>query len=317
MPVAGFKVRFLWSDGPLAIAENYYWNGPNDDARATVYPAALALFKARSLMMGVSIVPVSFRISMLGSFRAYINSNPADIMNVKVGDLAIKVALDADQVAAGIGTTWDGSPDQAAVAIQANFESTLQQHGRIFLAGVPDVLSRENPSGPWVVGAPGWLSLFQQWAAILTANGSKWSFKARTVPTDPPWKAVSVAALTLNAVTGLWGVDCPTFTFPAGYSMLLQVRHFKMTSKAYVPVQGIYQIDTVASSAIPGNSIYYLRGTQAWAGTQVLYLGTAQGVDYTLYPFRNLTPFRETTHKRGNRQLAFPGRRRVVPRVSA
>lgn len=317
MAVAGFKVQMVWQDGPLAITENYYWNGPGDDARTTVYPAALALMKARTLMMGAGIVAVRFRISMLNFFRAYVNSDPKDVSQMIVGQLAIKVSTSQQQQDAGIGNTWDGSSDQAPVAIQANFESTLQQHGRIFLAGVPDVLSRENPSGPWTVGAPGWLTLFNAWATILSTNGSKWSFKARTVPTDAPWKAVAVSALVFDATSGLWGVDVPTFTFPAGYNNTLQIRHFKMTSKAYVPVQGTFQINSVASSSIPGNSIYYLRGTQSWAGTQVLYLGTAQGVDYTLYPFRNITPYRETTHKRGNRQLAFPGRRRVVPRVSA
>jgi len=317
MAVSGFKVRMLWQDGPLAIAENYYWNATSVDPYVDVYPAALALMKARSLMMGAGIVPISFRISQLGSFRAYIVSSPADIGEILVGNLLVAVSLSKAEQDAGISNQQDGSADQAPVAIQATFDSTLLQHGRIFLAGCPDVLSRENPAGPWVVGVPSWLALFNKWAAILQANTSKWAFKARTPPTVAPWAPVAVAALQFDATTGLWGVDCPTFTFPPGYNQELQIRHFKMTSKAYIPVQGIYQINAVLASSIVGNNIYQLRGTQNWAGTQVLYFGTAQGVDYSLYPFRNLTPFRETTHKRGNRQLAFPGRRRVVQRVSA
>ncbi len=305
MSVTGFKIRMLWQVGPLAIAENYYWNKASVNPYMDVYPAALALMKARSLMMGAGVVAVNFRISQLGAFRAYINSAAKDVNTIQVGNLPIQVALTPAQIAAGIGATQDGSSDQAPVSILATFDSTILQHGRIFLAGCPDVLSRENPAGPWVAGAPSWLDLFNKWAAVLQGVGSSWAFKARTPPTVAPWKPVAVSALTFDGASGLWGVDCPTFTFPPGYNNQLQVRSFKMVSRAYVPVQGVYQINAILSSTIPGNSIYQLRGTQAWAGTQVLYLGTAQGVDYSLFPFANLQPYRETTHKRGNRQLAF------------
>lgn len=307
----------VWQDGPLAITEDYYWTSASDDAVKTVTPAALALYKLRSLMMGSSVVPISIRLSVLGSFRTYLNVDPAQIQGVQVGPLTVQTNPTAALQALGVGKTADGDQDQAKQAVLANFTSTLAQHGRKFLAGVPDVMTRENPEGPWIVGVPSWGTAFNNWGNQLTSNTQKWAFKSRTAPTVAPWKPVAVAQLLLDPTTGFWGVDCPTFVAPIAVGQVLQIRGFKMTSKAYVPVQGTLQIASIVASTIPGNSVYYLRGSQTWAGTQVAVFGTAQGVDFSLYPFVTVTPGKETTHKRGNRSLASPGRLKKPQRVSA
>jgi hypothetical protein len=268
-------------------------------------------------MMGSTVVPITFRLSVLGSFRTYLNAQPQDIQQIQVGPLTLQSNPSAALVALGVGKTVDGDQDQAKQAVIADFTSTLAQHGRKYLAGVPDVLTRENPEGPWVVGIPQWLSAFTAWANELKSNLKKWTFKARTVPNAAPWKPVAVTSLILDPTTGFWGIDVPTFAAPIAVGSILQVRGFKMTNRAYVPVQGSQQIASIASSATPGNSVYYLRGSQLWAGTQVAVFGTAQGVDASLYPFITVTPGKETTHKRGNRSLASPGRLKKLQRVSA
>lgn len=318
MPVTGFKVRMLWNNNGIAVAENYYWNATSTNPQGDVEPATQILMKARSLMMGNSVVAVNYRISQLGSFRAYFSGNPAQVSQYPVGPFAVTTSLNAAQTAAGIKPIADGSADEPNVAVIASFTgATIAQHGRIFLAGIPDVLVRENPTGPWQAGFPSWFNLFNAWATLLTTPTYKWAWKARTPPTVAPWSPVTITTLQLDPTTGFWGVDCPTFSFPSGYNQMLQIRGFKMTSRAYVPVQGTLQIAFTGTSTTPGNTIYYLRGSQTWAGTQVAIFGNARAVDYSLNPFANVTPGQETTRKRGNRQLAFPGRRRVVQRVSA
>lgn len=317
MSIAGFKCHFVWQNSSLAITEDYYWTGASDDPVNTVMPAALALYKLRSLMMGNTVIPITVRVSVLNSFRAYLNADPAQIMAVEVGPFTLQVNPSAAAQAAGVGKTQEGDQDQAKQAVLANFYSTLSQHGRKFLAGVPDVLTRESPEGPWIVGVPSWGTAFNNWGNQLKSNTQKWAFKARTAPTAAPWKPQTIAALILDPTTGFWGVDTPTFIAPIAVGSMLQIRGFKMTNRAYVPVQGTLQIAFTAASTIPGNTVYYLRGSQLWAGTQVAVFGTAQGVDYSLWPFVNVVPGKETTHKRGNRSLASPGKLKKPQRVSA
>jgi hypothetical protein len=307
----------LWNDDSSGIGETYYWTGTNDDPSATIYPAAAALMKARTAMMGFGVSAVSFRISKLGAFRNYLNSNPADVQQMQPGTFTVQTNPSAAAIAAGVGKTQDGSADIAKSAILANFYNGIAAHGRKFLAGVPDVMIRTDPDGPWIIGVPSWNSLFQAWAQLLTSGTLKWAFKARTAPTIAPWLPVQVAAVQFDPTTNLWGVDCPTFIAPVTVGANLQLRQFKMTSRAYVPFNGTFQIGYTQASAIPGNTIYYLRGTQSVAGTQVAFLGKAQGVDFTLYPFTAIVPGGQTTHKRGNRSLGSAGRRKPVQRVSA
>lgn len=317
MSITGWRVRMLWQNGPNGVSESYYWNNPDVDPTTNIYPAALNLMKARSLMMGTSVIPISFRISQLGAFRSYINSNPADLATMAVGPFLLTVSLNSQQVTAGISAAQDGSADQAASCVLANFYSGTAQHGRIFLSGVPDVLIRENPLGPWVVGVPSWLTAFNNWAALLTSPSLKWSFKARTSPTIAPWVPQAISSIALDGSgSGNWGVQTTTFAAPVAVGSTLQIRGFKMTSRAYVGFNGSWQVFRIDAGGVGGTNIYYLRNSSGVAGSQVAVVGTVQGVDYSLYPYRVITPGRETTHKRGNRSLASPGRRRTVARVS-
>ena len=159
MPVSGWKVHMVWQDGAQAIGEDYYWNGASDNPVTTVYPAAVKLMTARSAMMGNGILAVTFRISQVGVFRSYINANPADVAMMQAGPLALAVAVPLNQTAVGIGTPQDGSADQANACISMTAYSTPQSHSRKFLAGVPDVLIRTNPQGPFIVGVASWGNL--------------------------------------------------------------------------------------------------------------------------------------------------------------
>jgi hypothetical protein len=317
MPVTGYAIRMIWQDANRGIGESYYWNGPSDDPVGVVYPACVNLMKARTLMMGPGVVPISFRISKTGVFRYYLNSSPNDIGTMATGPLLVNASLSAAQIAAGISAAQDGSTDQAPVAILMNAYSTPQSHSRKFLSGVPDILSRENPAGPWTVGVPSWLTLFNAYVALLTNTALKWAFRARTLPTVAPFTPVLVNAIAVNPANSLIDITLPTFGAPVGVGTSLQLRGFKMNSRAYISPNGTWQINSVTPGTVAGTSIYELRGTQSVAGSQVLYLGTAQAIDYSMFPYVNVTLGGETTHKRGNRFLASPGRRFVRAKVSS
>jgi hypothetical protein len=317
MPVQGYAVTMLWADGVHSISETYFWNAPGDDALEIVYPASNMLMKLRTAMMGITVVPIRFRISLLGKFRYYITSKPKDISEMKTGPYLLTASLSQAQKDAGISPAMDGSPDQANVCILLDSYATPQSHARRFLAGVPDVLSRENPSGPWIVGIPSWGNALDAYRNLLKAADTKWAFRARTLPDAAPWAPIKVTGFAQDPQTSLFSVTVPTFIAPVVKGAMMQLRGFKMKKSVYKSPNGTWQIGDLVPSGTDGESIYTLRGTEGVAGTQVLLAGTAQGVDFSLYRYKVSELGKETTHKRGNRALASPGKRKTVQRVSA
>jgi hypothetical protein len=320
--LVGFGVSMKWQDANVAVQETYYSSNAlstltpvaGSYKASVMYIAALNLFKARSLLMGAGVVPVSFRISVLNTFRGYVNADPNDVAGAPVGSLAVNLALNAAQIAAGIGGVADGSAAQGPDAILCNYiGSTVQIHSRHFLGGVPDVLVRTNPVGPWVIGVPSFVPLFNAYVNLLTgANG--WQIIAKVPgPTPPPVLAMS--GVGVDPTTGLFYIT--TATAIAGVvpgQTMLQLRGFKMNNRAYQNINGTYQVYQV--NTVTGGFQYLLTGTAGFAISQLKSAGTYIVVSYAFSPYTSVTLGREGTHKRGNRTLAGPGKRRTVSRVS-
>lgn len=319
MAVSGFKVHMIWRNDSLAITEDYYWGSTEDNIYTTIYPAAQKLMAARTLMMGQGVVAKRFRISLAGAFRNYVQSKPESIATMKTGPFLLKVSLNAGQVAAGISDDMDGSADDAPAAILMDYWDSIASHGHKFLSGVPDVMIRTNPTGPWIVGVPSWNELFKAYLLELQGAGNKWRFRARVLPPAPPNdKGVAVTGVLFDQGLNMWAVEVPTLPVPAGaVGTDIQLQGFKMNSKAYVPMNGTFQVGSTAPSGNAGKTWYYLRGSADRAGTQILRFGYLKVPGFTLYPFTNVQLGEQTERKRGNRSLASPGRRVKPARVSA
>ena len=313
LPSPFWAVRMLWQDSNVAIGETYFNNAASLGTPPTgLYATSLALFKARSLLMGNAIVPIGFRISQVGLFRAYINSDPDDVSSAAVGPLALTVNTKPAVIAAGGNNVVDGTADQGPDAVIVNYIGpSIQQHSRHYLSGVPDVLTRINPNGPWVVGVGSWWSLFQAYVAILQANG--WQMRCRTIPSIPNPPATVV--FSLDPTNAFLQVTCNTIPLPAAGPYILQIRGAQMTSKAYKTVNGSWPVKTVGA-AVGGQTTYTLAKAPAYNYPFIVpAFGTAQLVDYTPCNYTLVTLGREATHKRGNRVLAAPGRRKIVQRI--
>lgn len=323
MPVQGYQVRFLWQIGAQDAAETYYWNSTTDDPVGTVYPMALALMKSRTACMGYGVAAKNFRISKVGSFRAYLQSQAKDVVNLPVGPPVLNVVTSVPSLPPGVPSTVDGSAAEANETVIASYYSGIQQHGRKFMAGCPSVMIRTSPLGPFIVGVPSWLQLFNSYANTLTGQ-SKWTFKAR-VPTSnganwaanliqgaaPPYRQDPANDGTFDVLL----VSPPATLTTKGNG--IQIRGCKMSSKAYVNPNGSYIIGTTATGPVNNSVWVQILGSQAWAAPQVLIWGTAQYIDYANYSFTQIYPTGQGTHKRGNRSLASPGKLRRVQRVSS
>jgi hypothetical protein len=317
--ITGYNVRFLWDDGEQGIAENYYWNSTSDDPVGVIYPAALALMKKRTAMMGYGVTAVNFRISKIGSFRAYLNSQPQDVRTLPVGPPVLSINTSVPGLPPGVPATVDGSASEGNECIIASAYSTIQNHSRKFFSGCPSVMIRTDPKGPFLVGVSSWLALFNAYATYLIAT-PKWCFKAR-IPTDAggQYAAVPVQKVQLDpANDGTWDVEVSnTAGPPFAIGGTVQLRAFQMNSKAYVPFNGSWVIGGVAVGADAGTVWLHLQNSQKVAGTQVAIKGNARFVDYALYPYTSIICTGQGSHKRGNRSLGSAGKVHHVQRVSS
>jgi hypothetical protein len=313
MALQGWSCLFTWRCSNYAINESYIWNGPTDEPIATVYPAALNLMKLRSLMMGFGVVAVRLRISKIGAFRVYYNAPPDDINAIQVGKQQIQILNPPIGTNPPVAQTVDGAADQPKSCVTVDFYSVdFSGHSRKYLAGIPDVLVRTDPDGPYTVGDATWLAAFNAWSTALLNGNSKWTFKAK----GGVAKILPDTYLT-DATTGLFIVQCATIAPPLIAGNFLQLQGWKMTSKVYFSPNGTWQIKTVQNGTKPGFTQYILAGTGNVTSSLVLNTGTIAVPGAAQTSFGKVQLAKDTTRKRGNRSLVAPGRRLVRARVSA
>jgi hypothetical protein len=319
MPVSGYAVRMLWNNSPQGISETYYWNSTSDDPVLVIYPAALQLMKLRSALMGYGVKAVNFRISLLNNFRAYLNSKPQDVQTLAVGPPVLSINNGVPGLAPGVPATVDGSAAEANETIITTAYSTIQNHSRKFLSGCPSVMIRTSPTGPFIVGVSSWQQLFNAYANYLYGQ-PKWCFKAR-IPAAGAGQYAPTPVLKIQAdpsANGTWDVEVGnTAGPPFAVGQTIQLRGFKMNSRAYYSFNGSWVIGSVAVGADVGTVWLQLQNSQLVAGTQVAIKGNARFVDYTLYPYTSIIPTSQGSHKRGNRSLASPGKLHRAQKVSS
>lgn len=309
-------VRMVWSDAGESIGETYFNTGtPNITPGQGLYSTSLQLFKARSLLMGYGIVPISIRMSTVATRRAFTKVSSADVSMVQVGQQAINVNTLQPVLNAGGAVVVDGSAAQGPDAVQYDAYGSLPtSHARKFLAGCPAILIRTVPNGPWTVGDPNWLNLFNQYVQVLTNPANGWVMRVRTFPPIPNPPTVPVYAL--DATNTYLTVTVPTLPGSPGNGTILQILGARMDSRAYKSPNGEWRIIGVGVPA-SGNTTYTLQ--LRFSNNYPFLLqgfGTVQVVSYSADTYAAAFPSKEGSRKRGNSGLAPRGRRRTVQQVS-
>jgi hypothetical protein len=315
-PNAGIKFTMAFIDGYQSITESHvhtYGTGISNQ----VYADAVTLMTARMALMGAGVIPLSGRLSVLGNPRTYLLINTSDFQAMPAGPGTTTTNQPAPVIAAGGSNTQDNSADEANSSIHMFcYDSSFSKHARYYLAGVPDVMVRTNPQGPWVVGDPNWFTLFGQYAALLAAaNNPIWGFMARTPVSTPNFGPVQATGISQSNVTGLISVTCPTITGVAVGSYV-QLRGWGMTSRAYIPINGTFQVSAVTAST-GGQTIYQLAGSATVAFAQIETWGTVQQIAYQWLAYAKCQVTKQGTHKRGKSLVGPRGSRRTPSRVSS
>jgi hypothetical protein len=316
-PLTGVTaVRMIWQDSNVAIGETYYNTQPPGFSGSAIYANSLALFKARSALMGAGIVPVSVRMSLLGTRRAYIKLANSDVQPVPVGSIAITVNPAPAFAGNNASNVVDGSAAQGPDAVFVDaYGSKSTSHAKKYMAGCPNVLIRTNPLGPYIIGDAAWGNLFNTYATTLTTTGNNWVMKVLTVP--PPSGIATAPVFALDQTNTYLTITCPTFTGNPGVGAVVTIHGAKMSSRAYKAPNGNYKI-IAAPTTSGGNTTYTLGVTFAQRFPYIMQgFGTAQIQDYSTDTYTAVLLGREGEHKRGNSVLAPRGRRKNAQQIAS
>lgn len=325
MPLAAITqlsaVRMIWQDGPYSIGETYYsLLAPSQAANPpNLYSQALALYKARSLLMGASVVPVSCRMSSIGKRRAYTKIGQTDLSAVAVGNIAITVQPAPAFAGSNSINLVDGSSAQGPDAILTDvYGSDPASHNRKYMAGCPNVLIRTNPNGPYVSGDAAWGTLFNSYGNLLINNPTVWVMRV-LVPVLPSngQQIVGWALDSLN--TTYLSITCATLPGGPGIGQAITIHGARMISRNYKAPNGTFVIRTPAPLSVGGGLTQYT--LQLPFANRLPYLEVGYGycglLVYNTDTYSNVLLAREGSHRRGNSGLAPRGRRRNAPQISS
>jgi hypothetical protein len=303
MPVTGMRAVMVIQDDRFCITEAHVINSQSFE---TALPFFINLFKARMQIAGVPAKVFRGRLSLLNARRVVRTLTRVDLASV--GDAVIRTYTGPS------GTVGNNDSDQPKSAIQLVLQTDDGTSHSSYLGGVPDVFIKENPEGPAVDLVPGYAMLVNQYIAVLTQPAVGTIVRSK----DPAvLKTRAILGADTDLGSGLIRIWSATFVPQLGLGQLVMVRGFKPQQKAFKALTGKFEVGFVeADTPNPGQTRLTLRGTKNLNVLDPRTLGTVELVDYTFASYVRGSIGLQTTRKRGNRQLAGPGRRTQPVRVS-
>jgi hypothetical protein len=260
--------------------------------------AFLKLFKARMAAAGYGVIPFGGRMSMLPLARQTQIFSANDLAGIAPGALSWGVSG---------GGTANNDMDQPLSCVVLRLEAGATRRRSLFMAGIPDVIVREDPTGPDVTDYPAWNVAFATYRATLL--GDNWGF-VNAAPQTP----ISVVGVGTDPATGNLQLTVSGASAVFAQGAFVAVHKFLRSNTAYASANGRWQIQFVQINAIPVTVTYTLLASAAVNPATITRLGTIQGFDTQFTKYTEVKIRKQGTRKRGNRFLVPPGaRRRRVP----
>jgi len=212
------------------------------------------------------------------------------------------------------GTALATRADQVRAALQLRVSYGSGRQTLRYLVGVPDSISATEPATDDLTGDPAWIAAYTAWRDAI--RDDDWQIKARTPsPTSPERLIRSIGLQT--AEPGLIGVGVltgETLSVQPGDRVHIRGQNRKPSSADRRTMNGVWVIDSINSTLISGQVIYYLRNSEGIDPTQFRYLGTVQKVEYSYQDITSIHVHRVGIHKRG-RPFGSPRGRRLMRRT--
>jgi hypothetical protein len=298
MPITNaVRVTMFMADDVFGISETHDYNTSGD--LTTVVQPAINLLKARMKLMGFGVSIVGVRLSKEGVYRDSLVLDPSQWAGIPPGQF---------NYSGPSGNAGTNDPDQAKACVLVRAESGTLHRKSIFLAGIPDIIIREDPRGPALVQVPQWLTDFNTYAQLLITG--PWGFIGRSDPTGT-LAQFPISGVLTQAGTNLVGIVVSTALITYNQLDFIVIHNSTRTNKAYASLNGRWQIGEVDAGPGAGFNTYYLLNSQLVPVPTIINRGTVQKLDYSFLKYSNLQVIGQTTRKRGNRFLAPPGRRTI------
>jgi hypothetical protein len=304
--VSVYKVTTIWNQSVMGVSETWY---TPDQSDASIQKTIQQMIALRSNCM-YQIQPfVGIRVSLYGAKRQ------SKVILPPGGPLADPFNfLQVPATGTLPGGTSTTRPDQLRAVIQLTIAYNNTRRTLRYLSGIPDAYSVTEPAtfNPGAAGA--WGTAFDQWRSYLVNTG--WQIQARLLTGD--YTPAPVIGVTVQAAApSLLGIVVVAATAPAfAQGQKVALSHFRPKKGTRdLTVNGMWTIDSVNTTLVPGNLIVYLRNSSGIDPDSVRFTAnsTIQRVGYGLFPVQSINPYRVGIHKRGRPSLAPRGRRLSRP----
>lgn len=291
MPATGIRCTMFFSENRGGFSETHVFNN------TTIASAVEPFFELCKKRAALCAAPVRFfrgRMSLNGSRRAY-----QLLDNIQVNQVN-------QAIGAPIGAS-DNKADQVKACVLAQMSAGPQYHRNLYLAGVPDVVLREDPETIVVATDATWNARWLAYRDLLIT--AAWGYIARIPPGGTGPTLYDVLSYTEHPDDGRLGFRLATGT--AGYVRLakVQISGAKMTNKAYHNPNGIWTIGEVDdNNPGGGTSTFYLDASTDVTASAIKVRGKVNLYDVGYQHYTSGTLINMTTRKRGNSFLYGRGR---------
>lgn len=212
------------------------------------------------------------------------------------------------------GTALATRADQVRAALQLRLTYGTGYQTLRYLVGIPDSISATEPVTDDLAGDPAWVAAYTAWRDAI--RGDNWQLKVRARGEAAPEE--NVASIQVQtAAPGLIGIGVAVddaISAPPGSRVHVRGQRKKPSVPDQRTMNGIWVVDSVNTTLVADQVIYFLRNSEGIDPTQFRYLGTIQRVLYTFNDITDVHVHRVGIHKRG-RPFGSPRGRRLTRRT--
>lgn len=301
-----YRITFVLQQGIFGASETYL---SSDDGAKIVADNLSLLIEKRNILLYRNVNWVGVRIAKYSApgtnQRRRSKFFPPGIYGTAADGFAIKVP------ATGARDAESGSdaPDQSRSCMHMRLGFDADRSSLRYLAFIPDAIIENEPATLRLDRVPGWKGDFNLFVKTLVNGGWQVAARKKGGAWDPQpivdWTQATAAPTNLGIALGVGF----TLTVPA--NQMIHVTNVTRKGTDKLSYNGKYFVQAINTTQLPGQVIYYLRGTQTGDPASVKRLGMVAPVEYTTYPIELVTALRGGIHKRGKPAGTPAGKRKT------
>jgi len=297
--VPNYRTTVYWNQSVMGVSETYITPNVSIGVLGSLISSLLA---KRFAMLFTNDECVGVRVSNYSATRRSFFLIPG--VNTVPG---IVDPINVPERGALTITPVTRRPDQIRACLQERIYYDVDRSTTRYLAGIPDSVTVYEPGSVNVAADAAWLAAYNDWSGFLVGAG----FQIRAQDKSGASPVIPVQHIVRqSAEPGLIGVSIPTAAVPG----VLDERKVHLTGFKRVPrylpsMNGNFFVESINTTLIPDEVVYFLRGTAGQDPSTFKILGTLQRVHHVLYPITAIRTVRTGIHKRGRPSPAPRGRR--------